>query len=112
MPQEFFSKETRHLLPIQSLFHVIKTDCFRWLLSTLCQCILHQLFCYPCSPLILFSCSLRWQTEVKFLRRLSHLNIVKLLGYCRGECERLLVYEFMAMGSLENHLFRSKAFKF
>jgi hypothetical protein len=33
---------------------------------------------------------------------------VKLLGYCWEDRELLLVYEFMAKGSLENHLFRSE----
>ncbi|XP_020529962.1 probable serine/threonine-protein kinase PIX13 isoform X1 [Amborella trichopoda] len=47
-----------------------------------------------------------WQCEVNHLGRLSHPNLVKLLGYCWEEKELLLVYEFMPKGSLENHLFR------
>ncbi|CAH1433283.1 unnamed protein product [Lactuca virosa] len=47
-----------------------------------------------------------WQSEVNFLGRLSHPNLVKLLGYCREDRDLLLVYEFMQKGSLENHLFR------
>ncbi|URD83758.1 serine threonine-protein kinase [Musa troglodytarum] len=47
-----------------------------------------------------------WQSEVNFLGRLSHPNLVRLLGYCWEERELLLVYEYMAKGSLENHLFR------
>ncbi|WOL16830.1 hypothetical protein Cni_G25618 [Canna indica] len=47
-----------------------------------------------------------WQSEVNFLGRLSHPNLVKLLGYCWEDRELLLVYEYMARGSLENHLFR------
>lgn len=47
-----------------------------------------------------------WQCEVNFLGRLSHPNLVKLLGYCWEDKELLLVYEFMARGSLENHLFK------
>lgn len=46
-----------------------------------------------------------WQSEVNFLGRLSHPNLVRLLGYCWDERELLLVYEFMQRGSLENHLF-------
>ncbi|CAO2815753.1 unnamed protein product [Amaranthus hypochondriacus] len=46
-----------------------------------------------------------WQSEVNFLGRLSHPNLVKLLGYCWEDKELLLVYEFMQKGSLENHLF-------
>ncbi|XP_058767478.1 probable serine/threonine-protein kinase PIX13 [Vicia villosa] len=47
-----------------------------------------------------------WQAKVNFLGRLSHPNLVKLLGYCWDDEELLLVYEFMPKGSLENHLFR------
>ncbi|CAN6270671.1 unnamed protein product [Urochloa humidicola] len=47
-----------------------------------------------------------WQTELNFLGRLSHPNLVRLLGYCWQGRELLLVYEYMAKGSLEDHLFR------
>uniref|UniRef100_A0A804RHC1 non-specific serine/threonine protein kinase n=1 Tax=Zea mays TaxID=4577 RepID=A0A804RHC1_MAIZE len=47
-----------------------------------------------------------WQSEVNFLGRLSHPNLVRLLGYCVEDRELLLVYEYMPKGSLENHLFR------
>ncbi|KAJ0040720.1 hypothetical protein Pint_28705 [Pistacia integerrima] len=47
-----------------------------------------------------------WQSEVNFLGRLSHPNLVKLLGYCWEDKELLLVYEFMQKGNLENQLFR------
>ncbi|GFQ01846.1 probable serine/threonine-protein kinase cx32 chloroplastic, partial [Phtheirospermum japonicum] len=46
-----------------------------------------------------------WQSEVNFLGRLSHPNLVKLLGYGWEDTELLLIYEFMQKGSLENHLF-------
>ncbi|KAI6700954.1 hypothetical protein NL676_015278 [Syzygium grande] len=46
-----------------------------------------------------------WQAEIDFLGRLSHPNLVKLIGYCLEEKELLLVYEFMQKGSLEHHLF-------
>jgi serine/threonine protein kinase len=48
------------------------------------------------------------QSEVEFLGKLSHPNLVKLLGYCWEEEHFLLVYEYMQKGSLEKHLFRSK----
>lgn len=48
------------------------------------------------------------QTEVYFLGALHHPNLVKLLGYCAEDCHRLLVYEYVSRGSLENHLFSSK----
>lgn len=47
------------------------------------------------------------QAEVIFLGQLRHPNLVKLIGYCCEDEERLLVYEFMPRGSLENHLFKS-----
>ncbi|KAJ7979377.1 Protein kinase [Quillaja saponaria] len=46
-----------------------------------------------------------WQSEVNFLGRLSHPNIVRLLGFGHKNGEQLLVYEFMHRGSLDNHLF-------
>ncbi|MBA0810458.1 hypothetical protein Gohar_002452 [Gossypium harknessii] len=48
-----------------------------------------------------------WLTEVIFLAQLRHPHLVKLIGYCCEEEHRLLVYEFMPRGSLENQLFRS-----
>ncbi|KAL0016808.1 hypothetical protein SO802_003877 [Lithocarpus litseifolius] len=50
-----------------------------------------------------------WQSEVKFLGKFSHPNLVKLLGYCWEDKQYLLVYEYMQKGSLENHLFRRGA---
>ncbi|XP_010541992.1 PREDICTED: serine/threonine-protein kinase At5g01020 [Tarenaya hassleriana] len=47
-----------------------------------------------------------WLTEVICLGQLKHPNLVKLIGYCCEEEHRLLVYEFMPRGSLENQLFR------
>ncbi|KAF5750696.1 hypothetical protein HS088_TW03G01035 [Tripterygium wilfordii] len=49
-----------------------------------------------------------WLTEVNFLGQLRHPNLVKLIGYCCEDDHRLLVYEFMFRGSLENHLFRKE----
>lgn len=47
-----------------------------------------------------------WVAEVDFLGQLHHPNLVKLIGYCIEDDQRLLVYEFLPRGSLENHLFR------
>ncbi|MCO5582862.1 hypothetical protein L7F22_036763 [Adiantum nelumboides] len=47
-----------------------------------------------------------WLAEVHFLGQLYHANLVRLLGFCAEDDNRLLVYEFMQRGSLENHLFR------
>lgn len=50
-----------------------------------------------------------WLAEVTFLGALQHPHLVKLIGYCIEDDQRLLVYEFMQRGSLENHLFRKGA---
>ncbi|XP_047334019.1 probable serine/threonine-protein kinase PBL3 [Impatiens glandulifera] len=48
-----------------------------------------------------------WLTEVNYLGQLLHPNLFKLIGYCsEGDKDKLLVYEFLPKGSLENHLFR------
>lgn len=42
--------------------------------------------------------------EVLMLSLLQHENLVNLIGYCAEGDQRLLVYEFMPLGSLEDHL--------
>ncbi|KAF8388392.1 hypothetical protein HHK36_027059 [Tetracentron sinense] len=42
--------------------------------------------------------------EVLMLSLLHHQNLVNLIGYCADGDQRLLVYEFMQLGSLEDHL--------
>ncbi|CAI9774902.1 unnamed protein product [Fraxinus pennsylvanica] len=51
-----------------------------------------------------------WLTEINYLGQLYHPNLVKLIGYCLEDERRLLVYEFMPRGSLENHLFRRSSY--
>ncbi|CAL5386795.1 unnamed protein product [Camellia sinensis] len=46
-----------------------------------------------------------WLAEVNYLGQFYHPHLVKLIGYCLEDEHRLLVYEFMPRGSLENHLF-------
>ncbi len=52
--------------------------------------------------------------EVSFLGRLHHPNLVWLIGYCaqltKLKEERLLVYEFVLHGSLDNLLFQTSDF--
>lgn len=43
--------------------------------------------------------------EVLMLSLLRHSNLVTLTGYCTDGDQRLLVYEYMPLGSLEDHLF-------
>lgn len=50
-----------------------------------------------------------WLAEVVYLgMQLRHPHLVKLVGYCCQDHHRILVYEYMARGSLEHHLFKSK----
>ncbi|KAE9602451.1 putative transferase, protein kinase RLK-Pelle-LRR-Xb-1 family [Lupinus albus] len=57
----------------------------------------------PCKK---FDAFIFWvQTEVNFLGRLSHPNLVKLLGLGREDSKLFLVYEFMNRGSLDNHIY-------
>jgi serine/threonine protein kinase len=42
--------------------------------------------------------------EVLMLSLVRHPNLVNLVGYCAEGDQRILVYEFMSNGSLENHL--------
>ncbi|CAK9870173.1 unnamed protein product [Sphagnum jensenii] len=55
-----------------------------------------------------------WLNEVYFLGRFRHPNLVRLIGFCAQltslQEERLLVYEFVLHGSLENLLFQSTNF--
>ncbi|XP_073310949.1 probable serine/threonine-protein kinase PBL11 isoform X1 [Primulina huaijiensis] len=47
-----------------------------------------------------------WLAEINYLGQLRHPNLVKLIGFCSEDEQKLLVYEFMPKGSMENHLFR------
>ncbi|KAJ3703241.1 hypothetical protein LUZ61_006946 [Rhynchospora tenuis] len=46
--------------------------------------------------------------EVTMLSNLYHENLVKLVGYCAEGDQRIIVYEYMPQGSLEDHLFDLK----
>ncbi|CAN6181145.1 unnamed protein product [Urochloa humidicola] len=43
--------------------------------------------------------------EVVSIGRIRHRNLVQLLGYCRRKGELLLVYDYMAHGSLDKYLY-------
>eukprot|EP00250_Pteridium_aquilinum_P025293 c30513_g1_i1 orf=3-737(-) len=45
-----------------------------------------------------------FRVEVDILSRLNHPNLVRLIGYCADKCQRLLVYEFMNHGNLQERL--------
>ncbi|KAJ3677367.1 hypothetical protein LUZ60_003091 [Juncus effusus] len=51
-----------------------------------------------------------WLAEVFYLGQLRHMHLVKLIGYCFEDEHRMVVYEYMDNGSLENHLFKTGKF--
>ncbi|KAF3320648.1 putative D-mannose binding lectin receptor-like protein kinase family protein [Carex littledalei] len=45
-------------------------------------------------------------TEIAVIGNIHHVNLVRLRGYCAQGPHRLLVYEYMNLGSLDRSLFR------
>lgn len=86
----------------------LKTEGFQghkeWLVSFFFN---HFIMIFPTENLYLLYGFLL-KREVNYLGRLHHPNLVKLIGYSLEDEQRLLVYEYMPNGSLENHLFESK----
>uniref|UniRef100_A0A1J3J2C8 non-specific serine/threonine protein kinase n=1 Tax=Noccaea caerulescens TaxID=107243 RepID=A0A1J3J2C8_NOCCA len=46
-------------------------------------------------------------SEIVSIGRMSHRNLVPLLGYCRRKDELLLVYDYMPNGSLDKYLYNN-----
>ncbi|KAG7599205.1 Protein kinase-like domain superfamily [Arabidopsis suecica] len=54
----------------------------------------------------------QFRMEVATISSTHHLNLVRLIGFCSQGRHRLLVYEFMRNGSLDNFLFTTDSGKF
>lgn len=49
-----------------------------------------------------------FQNEINLLSSFCHKNLVSLLGYCQEDNELILVYEYMAEGTLRDHLYKTQ----
>ncbi|KAL6616518.1 hypothetical protein ACP70R_038788 [Stipagrostis hirtigluma subsp. patula] len=51
----------------------------------------------------------QFRAEVSTIGSIHHINLIRLLGFCSEGAKRLLVYEYMPNGSLDQHLFGSRS---
>jgi len=53
-----------------------------------------------------------FRSEVDIISRIHHRHLVSLIGYCISEQQRVLIYEFVPNGNLNQHLHGNVSFSF